>query len=92
MLANPNQVIVTAEGFPDSSHRITYTHHRAFPEVRGEGDSPEAAAIHLADRLALTLDHAPSHWRHDGICQAIEDVQAFARESRRSQVDAPGRR
>jgi hypothetical protein len=53
-------------------------HHRDFPEVRGEGRSPEDAAVRLAELLSRTLDNAPSGWRREILERAIGDVRAFA--------------
>jgi len=89
MRIDPSQVIVTAgESFGTTAH-TSYVHHRDFPEVTGEGSSPEEAAAHLTDRLSLTLDHASSFWRRDCIMQALEDVQAFVERIRDQPKDQP---
>ena len=78
MTSNPSQVVVLAN---DHQHVLLHglsAYHRDFPEVRGEGSSPKAAAIRLAELLSLTLDNAPSDWRWHSVEQAIEDVRAFA--------------
>jgi hypothetical protein len=79
MSSRPDQVIVTPAGHSILASHAAEVHHRDFPEVRGEGDSPEDAAARLADQLARTLDSAPSAWRREWLEQAIEDVRAFAR-------------
>ena len=79
MLANPSQVIVTMEVYPVLAVHASSVHHRDFPEVRGEGCSPKAAAARLTELLSLTLDNAPSEWRRETIQRAIEDVRAFVR-------------
>jgi hypothetical protein len=78
MLSNPDQVVITAAGHSILAVHTTAVHHRAFPEVSGEGDSLEDAAERLADLLARTLDSVPSDWRRGQLEQAIEDVRAFA--------------
>lgn len=78
MLSNPSQVIVVPEEHDSILIHGMSAHHRDFPEVHAEGNSPKAAAIRLAELLALSLDNAPSDWRRHGLEQAIEDVRAFA--------------
>lgn len=72
------QVVVTPARHAIQAVPSTAVHHREFPEVNGEGDSAEHAALQLADRLVRTLDCAPSDWRREQLCHAIEDVRAFA--------------
>lgn len=79
-MSDPTRVRLINE---DRSHHTThavYACHRAFPELRGEGRTAEEAARRLAEQLSVSLDHAPSDWRRQGIQQAIEDVQAFAEQ------------
>jgi hypothetical protein len=52
-------------------------HHRDFPEIRSEGESPTVAATHLSNQLTRALDSALTTWRRETIEQAIEDVRAF---------------
>jgi hypothetical protein len=82
MLSKPDQVVITPAGYSILAVHTAAVHHRDFPEVQGEGHSPEDAAARLADLLARTLDSAPSDWRRDQIEQAIEDVWAFIRRDR----------
>lgn len=82
MISNPDQVVIAPVGHPLLVARREAVHHREFPEVRGEGDSLEDAAAHLAGLLERTLDSAPSDWRRQGIERAIEDVRAFANRDR----------
>ncbi len=82
MLSNPDRVVITPVGYSVLTIRASAVHHRDFPEVQCEGDSPEDAASRLAERLARALDSAPSDWRREGIAQAIEDVRAFASRAR----------
>ncbi|MHB1561918.1 MAG: hypothetical protein ACYC61_31095 [Isosphaeraceae bacterium] len=83
MMSDPDQVVITMQGHPCLCGPRETVHHREFPEVRGEGDSIEDAAAHLAEMLERTLDSAPSDWRRQGIERAIEDVRAFANRDRR---------
>ena len=82
MFSNPDQVVATPAGHSILAFHGSAVHHRDFPEVRGEGDSPEDAASHLVDLLARTLDSAPSDWRRENLERAIEDVRAFANRDR----------
>jgi hypothetical protein len=52
-------------------------HHRDFPEIRAEGETPAAAASYLANQLTRALDSALTKWRRDTLGQAIADIQAF---------------
>jgi hypothetical protein len=82
MTSDPNQVIVTTEDYPFHSVHSLSVHHRDFPEVRGEGGSPEDAAERLTELLSRTLDSAQSDWHRVMLERAIEDVRAFAKRER----------
>lgn len=82
MLSKPDQVVVSPAGYSALALHGAEARHRDFPEVRGEGDSPEHAAARLADILARALDSAPSDWRREHLEQAIEDVRAFVNRDR----------
>lgn len=82
MTTDANQVIVTTDDYPLHSVRNISVHHRDLPELRGKGESPEDAAVHLAELLTMALDSAPSDWRRGIVEHAIEDVQAFAGRDR----------
>jgi hypothetical protein len=82
MSCDPDQVIITPAGHSILAVHASAVHHRDFPEVQGEGHSPEAAATRLAEMLARTLDSVPSDWRREKLQQAIEDVRAFAGRDR----------
>ena len=62
----------------------TQVHHRDFPEIRAEGETPEDAAAHLANQLTRALDSALTDWRRETIEQAIADVQAFVDQRQES--------
>ncbi len=74
MATDPDRVIVTT----GATAQATKVHHRDFPEIRGEGESPSAAAANLANHLTRALDSALTNWRRDAIQQAIAEVEAFA--------------
>jgi hypothetical protein len=73
MTTEPSRVIVTI----GATAHATSVYHRDFPEIRAQGDSPEAAASHLSNQLTRALDSALTKWRRETIEQAIADVQAF---------------
>jgi hypothetical protein len=59
----------------------TQVHHRDFPEIRAEGESPSAAAAQLVNHLTRALDSALTAWRREQIQQAIADVQEFQKQT-----------
>ena len=74
MDADPSRVIVTT----GATAHTAQVHHRDFPEVRAEGESPAVAATHLANQLIRALDSAPP-WRPEALERALAEIQAFAR-------------
>jgi hypothetical protein len=82
MMSNLSQIIVATEDHALHALHTLSVHHRVFPEVRGEGGSPEDAALRLGELLARTLDSAPSDWHRVILERAIEDVRAFAKPDR----------
>lgn len=77
MATEQDRVIVTT----GSTAQATQLHHRDFPEIRAEGESPSAAAEHLTNHLTRALDSALTRWRRDAIEQAIAEVREFGRKS-----------
>ncbi len=77
MPTDADRVIVST----GATAQATSVHHRDFPEIRGEGESPAAAARALANHLTRALDSALTNWRRDAIQQAITEVEAFAEKS-----------
>jgi hypothetical protein len=75
---NPAQVIVSTEDCDWCSVNAVFAHHRTFPEICGEGETPREAAERLVQRLTSGLDAAPCGWRRECVERAIEDVRAFA--------------
>jgi hypothetical protein len=53
-IADPIRVIVTTGSAPDS----VQVHHQDIPEIHAGGESPESAAVHLAQDLAREIDRA----------------------------------
>jgi hypothetical protein len=74
MSTDQDRVIVTTGTTPQA----LLVHHRDFPEIRAEGETPEAAATNLVNHLTRALDSALTKWRRDAIEQAIVEVRAFA--------------
>jgi hypothetical protein len=77
----PTQVIVATEHCAGRLVTTLCAHHRALPEVRGEGETPRMAAEKLIARLTLALDCAGDRWQREYIKCAIEDVRAFAEQT-----------
>jgi hypothetical protein len=77
MTTEQDRVIATT----GSTAQSTQIHHRDFPEIRAEGETPSAAATNLANHLTRALDSALTKWRRDAIEQAIAEVQEFAKKS-----------
>ncbi len=67
-------LVIVSEGATAGTARV---HHRDFPEVRTDGESPVVAAGHLVNQLRRALDSALTQWRREAIQKAIADVQAF---------------
>jgi hypothetical protein len=82
MTSDPTQVISTTGDQLFHSVHALCVYHRNFPEVRGEGSSPEDAAARLTALLSRTLDNVSSDWRRVVLERAIEDVKAFAKPVR----------
>jgi hypothetical protein len=81
MTANSSQVIVITVNDQRSLIHGLSAHHREFPEVHAEAESPKAAATRLAELLSVTLENAPSNWRRQSIQQAIADARAFVEQT-----------
>jgi hypothetical protein len=68
-----SRVIVTISG----SSSTASVHHRDFPEIHADGNSPKEAAALLIHQLTRALDSALIDWRRDRVNEAIADVQTF---------------
>jgi hypothetical protein len=77
MATDEDRVIMTT----GATAAAIQVHHRDFPEIRAEGESPAVAAQNLANHLTRALDSALTKWRRDSIEQAIAEVHAFAAQS-----------
>jgi hypothetical protein len=82
MISDPSQVISATGDYAFHSLHALAVYHRNFPEVRGEGSTPEDAAARLTALLSRTLDNVSSDWRRVILERAIEDVRAFAQPDR----------
>jgi hypothetical protein len=74
-MASEASRVIVATG---ATANTTSVHHRDFPEIRAEGETPEIAAAHLANQLTRALDSALTTWRRETIVRAIAEVQEFA--------------
>lgn len=77
MFANANHVIFTRNECECPLAHTSYAHHRNYPEIRTEGESPRVAAAQLANWLARALDGAPIGWRRSDLELALADARAF---------------
>jgi hypothetical protein len=78
-MASVQSRVIVATG---ATAHSTSVHHRDFPEIRAEGETPAQAATNLANQLTRALDSALTQWRRETLGQAIADVQAFASQHR----------
>jgi hypothetical protein len=77
MYINRNHVIVTRKDGECLWAHTSYAHHRNYPEIRAEGESPRVAAAQLATWLARALDDTPIGWRRSDLELALADARAF---------------
>jgi hypothetical protein len=77
MASEQSRVIVTVGATAHS----TSLHHRDFPEIRAEGETPAVAGTHLVNQLTRTLDSALTQWRRGTLEQAIADIRAFVAQN-----------
>jgi hypothetical protein len=78
MKTDQSQLIVTTGVCREcQTVHTTQVHHRHYPEIQAEGETPELAAARLVNRLSRVLDTAPDRWRNESIQSAIADIQAF---------------
>ena len=77
MSTGEDRVIVS----PGATAGLGAGHHRDFPEIRAEGESPADAASQLLHHLTRALDSALTDWRRTSIEQAIADVKAYAQRA-----------
>ncbi len=72
MASDDQSPIIVTTG---ATAHTTSVHHRDFPEIRADGESPAVAATHLGNHLTRALDSALTQWRRESIVKAIADVQ-----------------
>ncbi len=75
--ADPSQVIVTS----GATAHCVQVHHRGIPELQSHGESPESAAINLAQDLTREIDGAADDLHREPLQQALEDVNASIERS-----------
>jgi hypothetical protein len=73
MTAAPSQVIVTT----DFTLHAVQVHHRNIPELHADGESPESAAVKLAQELAREIECVADNYHREPFQQALADVRAF---------------
>ncbi len=78
MATAETRVIVTTGSAGQANQACV--HHRDFPEIRAEGENPQAAAGQLVNHLTRALDSALTPWRRETIEKAIADVQEFQKQ------------
>jgi hypothetical protein len=76
MPATESTRVIVTTGSTGPANQVQ-VHHRDFPEIRAEGESPAAAGTQLVNHLTRALDSALTIWRRETIEQAIADVQEF---------------
>jgi len=81
MPTEPCRVIVGTGAMASSAT----VHHRDFPEIRAEGETPAQAATYLADQLTRALDSALTHWRRETLVGAINDIEAFVVQNQKTE-------
>ena len=74
MASSEDRIVVTTGATQGSST----AHHRDFPEIRAEGETPSIAASQLVNHLTRALDSALTDWRRESIERAIADAQDYA--------------
>jgi hypothetical protein len=77
MTADASQVIVTT-GF---TFHAVQVHHRHIPELNADGESPQSAAVRLAQDLAREIDCVEDHFHVEAFQHALADVRAFIERS-----------
>ena len=71
------QVIVTAGA---TAHSVQ-VHHQGIPELQSHGESPESAAVNLAQDLAREIDDTVDELHREPLQRALDDVNASIERS-----------
>jgi hypothetical protein len=77
MTADPSRVIVTT----GSTAQAVQVHHRDMPMLHADGESPETAAVNLAQDLAREMEDVVDDDRRQSIHRILADVRAFIERS-----------
>ena len=70
---DPTRVIVMTGAVP---HPIM-VHHRDFPDLSADGESPAIAARNLAQDLAREIELADDEMHREPLRHALDDVRAY---------------
>jgi hypothetical protein len=80
MRRDPRNILITAECESEGAlAQKILAHHRAFPELRGEGRSPAEALLVLLGRLKRTAGWVEDSWHVRELDGAIFDVESMIR-------------
>ena len=79
MTTDLSKVVVTTGATADA----VQVHHRDFPEIRAEGETPKVAAEQLVNHLTRALDTALTNWRRDTINAGDRRRAGLRRDRRR---------
>jgi len=72
MAADPSLVIVTA----GATAQLVQVHHHGIPELQSHGESPESAAVNLAQDMAREIDGAVEDLHREPFQRALDNVNA----------------
>jgi uncharacterized protein (TIGR03067 family) len=74
---SPLVVIVTEKSPGISGHYATRIHHRDFPEMCSQGDTPREAAVNLLQHLIGQSGAIADNWHRESMEQVIAEVRAI---------------
>jgi hypothetical protein len=57
--------------------RVLCIHHRALPELQGEGGTPWEAAVDLLRRLTRESNSFPDAWHRSSLARVITEIRVF---------------
>src|SRR4051812_13079849 len=77
IMADPSKVVTNTGSVADA----TEAHHRDFPDIRAEGETPAQAGTNLIMRLTKALETAESDPQRGPIDRAIADVRAWTEQA-----------
>ena len=73
LTTDPGRVILTA----GSTAHAVQVHHQDIPELNADGESPELAAVNLAQDLAREIEGVADDFRREAFQRALADIRAF---------------